>query len=144
MSLLFNYLLSLPSLPSRVLEEVRGQYGDFINTNCDIGHKWAELVIKNKVIKSFGTSALSFYYLQFQKDFKFISDYLANNQSMGVYLYGELLSSKVIIDYSLTTNISLEMSLFQNARLRRIFDELWELLEGELDCNSKSIIQSMK
>ena len=98
MSLLFNYLLSLPSLPSRVLEEVRGQYGDFINTNCDIGHKWAELVIKNKVIQSFGTSALSFYYLQFQKDFKFISDYLANNQSMGVYLYGELLSSKVIID----------------------------------------------
>ena len=92
MSLLFNYLLSLPSLPRRVLVEVRSQYGNFINSNCDIGHKWAELVIKNKVIEALG---LQLYHLTL---FSFLLDYLANNQSMGVYLYGELLSSKVIID----------------------------------------------
>ena len=49
MCLLLNSLIKLPSLPSKVLVEVRELYRDVISTNCDIGHRWAEIVVKNKV-----------------------------------------------------------------------------------------------
>ena len=64
------------------MEGLSVQYRDLITTNIDIGHRWCELVINN----------------QFKKGFQFISDYLIHNQSMGVYLYGELLLSKVSIN----------------------------------------------
>ena len=46
---MLNSLIKLPSLPSKVLVEVRELYRDVISTNCDIGHRWAEIVVKNKV-----------------------------------------------------------------------------------------------
>ena len=48
-SLLFNRLLTLSSVPGKILEGLWVQYRDFITTNINIGHSWCELVINNQV-----------------------------------------------------------------------------------------------
>ena len=48
-TLLFNRLLGLSSVPGRILERLSVQYRELITTNIDVGHRWCELVINNQV-----------------------------------------------------------------------------------------------
>lgn len=83
--LLFNNLINRDSLiPNKVLLAIKDVYKGSIASNLDVGHKWCELVIKNKL----------------RSEYHFIETYVTQHQSMGVYIYGEMFLSKVNATFS--------------------------------------------
>ncbi|XP_066973328.1 aminopeptidase O-like [Macrobrachium rosenbergii] len=74
--LLFEYLMELPKIHSRILSNVFVYY-KITKMNADVRHRWCELVIKH-----------SFH------DLSEVERFLLNDQSMGVYLYGELMITR--------------------------------------------------
>ena len=107
-SLLLNLLIKMESIPSFVLKQIKQLYHQKISSHPELGHKWAEIVVKNK----------------FRSEYSQVSHFLRSHQSMGVFLYGELLLSK-------------------NKTLKMMFQELVEDLKDEMDDNSKSVIQDL-
>ena len=108
LSLLLNLLIRMESIPCSVLRKVKEEYGKQITKHPELGHKWSEIVIKNK----------------FRSEYSFVSHYMKNHQSMGVFLYGELINSK-------------------NKTLKMMFKDLVEELKDELDDNSISVIKNL-
>ncbi|XP_064090013.1 aminopeptidase O-like [Macrobrachium nipponense] len=74
--LLFEYLMDMPKIHSRILSNIYVHY-KITKMNADVRHRWCELVIKH-----------SFH------DLSEVERFLLNDQSMGVYLYGELMITK--------------------------------------------------
>lgn len=107
-SLLLNLLIKMESIPSSVLKQIKQLYHQQISSHPELGHKWAEIVVKNK----------------FRSEYSQVSHFLRSHQSMGVFLYGELLLAK-------------------NKTLKMMFQELVEDLKDEMDDNSKSVIQDL-
>ena len=107
-SLLLNLLIRMDSMPCSVMKKVKEEYGQQITSHPELGHKWCEIVIKNKL----------------RSDYAFVSHFLRTHQSMGVFLYGELLNSK-------------------NKTLKIMFQDLVEELKDELDDNSISVIKNL-
>ena len=58
---------------------------------------------------------------------------------MGVFLYGEMILSKV---KKLCRNQSISLLSFQNKHLLNVFKNIKEALQNELDDNSKYVINS--
>jgi len=87
--------------------KVKETYAWYISKNIEIGHKWCEIIVKNKL----------------RCEYHFVSEYLLQHQSMGVFLYGEMILSK-------------------NKHLLNVFKNIKEALQDELDDNSKSVINS--
>ena len=58
---------------------------------------------------------------------------------MGVFLYGEMILSKV---KKLCRNQSISLLCFKNKHLLNVFKNIKEALQDELDDNSKSVINS--
>ena len=98
----------MESIPCLVLKQVKQLYEQQITSHPELGHKWCEVVIKNK----------------FRAEYSSVSSFLKTHQSMGVFLYGELLFSK-------------------NKTLQLMFQDLVKDLKDELDDNSASVIQDM-
>ena len=63
---------------------------------------------------------------------------------MGCYLYGELYLSKVSINAVLPARNYIFIIFVQNKSLKRIFENTMELLDSEMDENTKLIIQKIK
>jgi hypothetical protein len=108
LSLLLNLLIKMENIPCPVLKQIKQLYQLQLASNPELDHKWCEIVIKNK----------------FRSEYSHVSHFLRNHQSMGVFLYGELLLSR-------------------NNTLKILFQELLEDLKDELDDNSKSVIQDL-
>ncbi|KAG7161355.1 aminopeptidase O-like [Homarus americanus] len=76
--LLLEYFLQLPKLYHKTLGEINEYYS--MAAQCgDVRHRWCELIIKNNY-----------------KDLTEIERFLLKDQSMGVYLYGELMISRKV------------------------------------------------
>ncbi|CAL4129467.1 unnamed protein product, partial [Meganyctiphanes norvegica] len=73
--LLFEHFLELPKIPVKVMEEISCYYNVRLQ-NADVRHRWCELAIKHNF-----------------SDMSEIERFLVADQSMGVYLYGELIIS---------------------------------------------------
>ena len=63
---------------------------------------------------------------------------------MECYLYGELYLSKVSINAVPAARNYIFIIYVQNKSLKRIFENTMELLDSEMDENSKLIIQKIK
>ncbi|XP_071523716.1 aminopeptidase O-like [Panulirus ornatus] len=76
--LLLEYLLQLPKLSKNTLSQIYEHYN--MKDQCgDVRHRWCELVIKNNY-----------------DDLDEVERFLVKDQSMGVYLFGELIISRKI------------------------------------------------
>ena len=100
MELLFNKLIGYEVLlPKICLQRLRETYSKFIETNIEIGHKWCELILKNKVNTTCYIKYLTLlffdHFQQFRSDYDFIAGFLSEHQAMGVFLYSEMILSKV-------------------------------------------------
>ena len=98
-------LILQEKVPAKVMKVLRAKYETFIQTNPDIFHVWCELVINNKS-------------KQFYQDLK---TFLLNHQSMGVYLYSEMLGSRSSV-------------------LSKIAAQVISEVEVNLDPNMKSVL----
>ena len=99
----------MKSIPCSVLKQIKQSYQKNICCHPELAHKWCEIVVKNK----------------FRSNYSDVSQFLRNHQSMGVFLYGELLFSK-------------------NKTLKTMFQETFEDLKDELDENLKSVIKDLQ
>ena len=102
--ILFELLLQ-ESIPAKVMQILKRKYEVFIQTNPDICHVWCELIINNRT-------------KLFYQDLK---SFLLNHQSMGVYLYSEMLASR-------------------SAVLSKMAAEIISLVEGNLDPDMKAVL----
>merc|ERR1711874_285578 len=77
-SFVLIHLLDLEKLHSLLMRHLKTEYAGVIETNPDVGHRWCELVVKNKFKTCYGD----------------IRNFLTQHQGMGVYLYAELAMSR--------------------------------------------------
>ena len=71
-------LIDLDKLPSFLMRHLKTEYAEVIETNPDVGHRWCELVVKNRFKACYGD----------------IRYFLTQHQGMGVYLYAEMAMSR--------------------------------------------------
>lgn len=104
--ILFEKLLQCEKLGVQTMKEIYSFY-KIQSRNGDIKHRWCELIVKHNY-----------------PDINHISNFLTENQAMGVYLYGELVIS-------------------ENKKHKRLARKIYENLKDELDPKSKNVIFSM-
>ena len=82
-------------LPKQCLMIIKETYSDAITHNIEIGHKWCELIIKNKVCLTKNQQIfLTLIQSQMRSEQGFLESYIREHQSMGVYLHGEMILSR--------------------------------------------------
>ena len=104
--LLLEYLLELPKLHSRVLSNLFVYYR-IQSQNADVRHRWCELVIKHNF-----------------HDLTEVEKFLTNDQSMGVYLYGELIISRKL-------------------KHRQLAKKIYTDNQNDMDENTKTTVHTM-
>ncbi|XP_014665806.1 PREDICTED: aminopeptidase O-like isoform X2 [Priapulus caudatus] len=104
--LLLELLLELDTVAKVTLASLRRQYR-LTEQNADVRHRWCELVVKH-------------HYYTCDSD---VATFLADEQSMGVYMYGELLLS--------------------SARHRRLVRKCFDAVAMEMDANSRRTVAEM-
>nr|XP_045598611.1 aminopeptidase O-like [Procambarus clarkii]XP_045598612.1 aminopeptidase O-like [Procambarus clarkii] len=104
--LLLEYLLELPKLCQKTLSEVNKHYS-ISSQSGDVRHRWCELVIKNNY-----------------KDLAEVERFLLEDQSMGVYLYGELM-------------------IYRRVKHKRLAEEVFYKIQEDMDNNTRQIVFSM-
>lgn len=104
--LLFEYLLQLPKMSHKTLGEINEHYN--IGSQCgDVRHRWCELVIKNNY-----------------KDLNEVERFLLEDQSMGVYLYGELI-------------------IYKKAKHKHLAEKVFHKIKKDMDDNARLTVFSM-
>lgn len=99
--LLLEYLLQLPKLSKETLCQIYEYYT--MKAQCgDVRHRWCELAIKNNY-----------------DDLTEVERFLLKDQSMGVYLYGELIISRKLKHRQLAKKVfsKIKKEMDENARL---------------------------
>jgi len=107
-SLLFEKMLEIEAVHFQLLKILKKQHDTDIRMNPDLNHRWCELVVKNK----------------YRRCYSDVVFFLTEQQSMGVYLYGE-------------------MALSKNKTLIGLARNTFKELEHELDVNSAAVIRDM-
>lgn len=90
-------LIGYPTvLPKQYLMIVKETYSNSITHNIELGHKWCELIIKNKVCLAKNVQTfLTLIQFQIRSEQSFLENYIKEHQAMGVYLHGEMILSGV-------------------------------------------------
>lgn len=104
--LLLELLLELDVMAAGTLSALQKQY-NLTASNADVRHRWCELVVKHKYYVADGD----------------VEQFLMEDQSMGVYLYGELVLS--------------------SRRHRQLARKCFNSLATEMDMNSLNTVKEI-
>lgn len=105
--LLLDSLTDIHGLNRSLLKDLN-QFFDLDQRNVEVRHVWCELIVKNKYSNGYGT----------------LKNFLVEEQSMGVYLYGEMIFSK-------------------NTKLKNLAFDIFESIKGEMNISFKEVVTEM-